>query len=57
MKLRFPLYKLARPGENTRLYVCGVGTNMASEAAVLLQRHGADALASIGVAAALDSRL
>lgn len=57
MKLRFPLYKLARPGENTRLYVCGVGTNMASEAAVLLQRHGADALASFGVAAALDSSL
>ena len=57
MKLRFPLYKLARPGENTRLCVCGVGTNMAAEAADLLHRHGVDALASFGVAAALDTSL
>lgn len=57
MNLRFPLYKLARPGENTRLCLCGVGTNMAADAAALLQKYGVDALASFGVAAALDSRL
>lgn len=57
MNLRFPLYKLARPGENTRLCLCGVGTNMAADAAALLQRYGVDALASFGVAAALDPRL
>ena len=57
MNLRFPLYKLARPGENTRLCLCGVGTNMAADAASLLQRYGVDALVSFGVAAALDPRL
>jgi adenosylhomocysteine nucleosidase len=57
MNLRFPLYKLARPGENTRLCLCGVGTNMAADAASLLQKYGVDALVSFGVAAALDPSL
>lgn len=57
MSLRFPLYKLARPGENTRLCLCGVGTNMAADAASLLHKYGVDALVSFGVAAALDPSL
>jgi len=57
MNLRFPLYKLARPGENTRLCLCGVGTNMAADAASLLHKYGVDALVSFGVAAALDPSL
>ena len=57
MNLRFPLFKMAMPGENTRLCLCGVGTNMAADAASLLHKNGVDALVSFGVAAALDPRL
>lgn len=57
MNLRFPLFKMAMPGQNTRLCLCGVGTNMAADAASLLHKNGVDALVSFGVAAALDPRL
>lgn len=57
MKLRFPLFKIARLGPNTRLCLSGMGGEGALVSARKLHDLGVDALISFGVAAALDNEL
>lgn len=57
MKLRFPLFKIARLGPNTRLCLSGMGGEGALESSRRLHDAGVDALLSFGVAAALDNVL
>ncbi len=57
MKLRFPLFKIARIAPRTRLCLSGMGSNGALKATQLLYEYEVDALMSFGVAAALDNNL
>ncbi len=57
MKLRFPLFKIARIAPATRLCLSGMGPEGALRAAQILHEYEVDALLSFGVAAALDNAL
>ncbi len=57
MKLRFPLFKIARIAPTTRLCLSGMGAEGALRAAQILHEYEVDALLSFGVAAALDDVL
>ena len=57
MKLRFPLFKIARIAPATRLCLSGMGAQGALKATQILHEYEVDALMSFGVAAALDNRL
>lgn len=57
MKLRFPLFKIARVSPTTRLCLSGMGAQGALKATQILHEYEVDALMSFGVAAALDNKL
>ena len=57
MKLRFPLFKIARISPTTRLCLSGMGNAGALKACEILYEYEVDALLSFGVAAALDNNL
>ncbi|SET61209.1 hopanoid-associated phosphorylase [Nitrosomonas marina] len=57
MKLRFPLFKIARIAPRTRLCLGGMGGAGALKASQILHEYGVDVLISFGVAAALDDKL
>lgn len=57
MKLRFPLFKIARIAPTTRLCLSGMGPEGALRATQILHEYEVDALLSFGVAAALDNAL
>lgn len=57
MKLRFPVFKIARIAPRTRLCLGGMGGAGALKASQILHEYGVDALISFGVAAALDNKL
>lgn len=57
MKLRFPLFKIARIAPTTRLCLSGMGAEGALKATQILHEYEVDALLSFGVAAALDNAL
>ncbi|PTN12006.1 phosphorylase [Nitrosomonas aestuarii] len=57
MKLRFPLFKIARIAPTTRLCLSGMGNEGALKASEILHEYEVDALLSFGVAAALDNKL
>lgn len=57
MKLRFPVFKIARIAPRTRLCLSGMGNAGALKACEILHEYEVDALLSFGVAAALDNKL